>query len=90
MANARAVGGAARRLYQESWKALFEEAKRPLPFLQPERIDVKRIGGKIVKTEILTDREFRERWRMDHRLYGRWQAGRAGQRRDYLAGSSCS
>jgi len=38
---------------------VFDEAKRPLPFRHPELIEVKRTGAKIVKTEILTDREFR-------------------------------
>jgi hypothetical protein len=38
---------------------VFDEAKQPLPFRHPELIEVKRYGEKIVKTEVLTDQEFR-------------------------------
>jgi hypothetical protein len=37
---------------------IFDEAKLPLPFRHPELIEVKRLGDKIIKTEVLTDREF--------------------------------
>lgn len=37
---------------------VFNEAKAPLPFRHPELIDVKTTGDKVVKTEVLTDREF--------------------------------
>ena len=36
---------------------IFDEAKRPLPFRQPELIQVKQLGQKTIKTEVLTDRE---------------------------------
>jgi len=36
---------------------LFGEAERPLPFRHPELVEVRRVGSKIVKTEIATDRE---------------------------------
>jgi hypothetical protein len=35
---------------------VFDEAQQPLPFRHPELIEVARVGDKIVKTEILTDR----------------------------------
>ena len=38
---------------------IFDAAIRPLPFRHPELIEVKRLGNKIVKTEILTDRAFK-------------------------------
>jgi hypothetical protein len=36
---------------------VFDEAKQPLPFRHPELIEVRQLGGKVVKTEILTKRE---------------------------------
>ncbi|HJN09527.1 MAG TPA: hypothetical protein QF564_12615 [Pirellulaceae bacterium] len=38
---------------------VFDAAIRPLPFRHPELIEVKRLGNKIVKTEIITDRAFK-------------------------------
>jgi hypothetical protein len=46
---------------------VFDEAKRPLPFRHPELSEVKRLGGKIVTTEVLTDRDFKG-----------WETGRSG------------
>jgi hypothetical protein len=37
---------------------VFDEAEQPLPFRHPELIEVKRLGNKIVKTEVLTERLF--------------------------------
>ena len=39
---------------------LFDEVPQPLPFRHPKLIDVQRIGQRTVKTEIVTDVEFRE------------------------------
>jgi hypothetical protein len=36
---------------------VFDEAKRPLPFRHYQLVDVRRIGGKIIKTEIVTEKE---------------------------------
>ncbi len=36
---------------------VFGEAKRPLPFRHYQLVDVRRLGGKIIKTEIVTDKE---------------------------------
>lgn len=38
---------------------LFGEVKQPLPFRHPELKEVKRVGTKVVKTEIVTDRVFK-------------------------------
>jgi hypothetical protein len=38
---------------------VFDEARRSLPFRHPELVEVKRLGEKIVKTELLSDREFK-------------------------------
>ncbi len=39
---------------------LFDEVPQPLPFRHPKLIDVQRIGERTVKTEIVTEVEFRE------------------------------
>jgi hypothetical protein len=36
---------------------VFGEAKRPLPFRHYQLVEVRRIGGKIIKTEIVTEKE---------------------------------
>jgi hypothetical protein len=36
---------------------VFGEAKRPLPFRHYQLVDVRRLGGKVIKTEIVTDKE---------------------------------
>ncbi|MBN2477433.1 MAG: hypothetical protein JXB62_22700 [Pirellulales bacterium] len=38
---------------------VFDEAKRPLPFRHPELVEVKRLGDRIIKTEVLTDQELK-------------------------------